>query len=178
MIVALDVDEVCANLHDAWLHDYNRISGDRLLSENVLSWDIQKFVKKGWEHRIFELLHDPTLYERVTPMTYARTAVYELLAMGHRVVYVSSCIPGTEGHKREWLVRWGFLTPATKGKDFVAMTDKSLIAADFLFDDRVDNLVGFKGVGVLVDRPHNGGVSWGRRVTAVRHIPGFVRSCT
>lgn len=175
-IIAMDVDEVCADLHTEWLYRYNLMAGDTMLPENVKSWEIEKYVKSGWESRIFDILEDPHLYDRVMPMPNARSSIYELLAAGFRVVYVSSCYPGTEGHKRDWLVRWGFLTKKNAMLDFVATPDKSLIHAGYLFDDRPENLHHFRGVGVLMDRPHNRHADWqGFRIADLRDALNIVR---
>lgn len=176
-IVALDVDEVCADLHSEWLRRYNEDSLDSLLPEDIKTWEIERYVKKGWEEKIFDYLQDHNLYTSVLPMPWARTAIEQLREDGHRVIFVTACIPGTELKKRRWLEWWGFLTAA---QDFVVTTDKSLIRADFLFDDRPENVESFKGgIGVLVVRPHNEGSSWhGNRVQSLRYAPQFVRDAT
>src|SRR6185437_8497142 len=159
-IVGVDVDDVCADLIGEWLRRYNYKYGDNLTREDITSWEISAQTTKAPKGEFHKILLEPDLYEHVLPIPYARTGIYELLANGHRVVYVTHCTPGTEEAKRQWLVKWGFLSPENMRRDFMPIQDKSLARTDFLFDDKVENVETFKGIGVLVDRPHNAFERW------------------
>lgn len=154
-IVAVDVDEVVANLLGEWLRRYNVDYNDKLTVDECKEWDMDRVVKPECGKKIYDYLHDKRLYDYVLPIPGARDGVYRLLAAGYRVVYVSACAAGTERAKMDWLVRWDFLTEATRRKDFIAAYDKSLVLADYLFDDKPANVLTFKGKACLIRRPHN-----------------------
>lgn len=174
-VIALDVDDVCADLITEWIRRYNIEWGDNLLPENITQWELEKCVKPECGRRIFEILHEPDLYEYVCPMPGARSAVYELLGRGHRVVYVTACVQGTMDRKLQWLLDWDFLTKKNYRTDFIVAGDKSLIMADYLFDDRPLNVETFKwGRGVLVERPHNQSCKWPHRVRSLADAPAWL----
>lgn len=164
-IVAMDVDEVCADLLSRWLALYNRDYGDELLPEDISEWDLTKFVKKECGKDIYKYLHRPNLYDHVQPMGGARSAIRNMRDMGARIVFVSSCVGGTAQAKIDWLARWGFAPKAEleSGEAFIATRDKNLVRADILFDDYFHNVQRFPGVSFMVRRTHNRNIYWPRR---------------
>lgn len=177
LLLAVDVDEVCADLLGEWLRRYNKDHGDNLTPDDISEWDLSKLVRCGGD--IYNYLHQPDLYEHVLPISGARPAIYTLLSMGHRVVYATSCPSGTAEFKRSWLLRWGFLTPANASRDFLPVSDKSLIHADYLFDDRPENIEGFTGTGVLIRRAHNQPTSHNRcphQIGGLREAPKWLEN--
>jgi 5'-nucleotidase len=174
-VIAVDVDDVCANLIGEWISRYNSQWGDNLLPENITDWELTKCVKPECGQRIYEILHEPDLYDNVYPMPGARNAVYELLAQGHRVVYVTACVQGTMDRKLDWLLRWDLLTKKNYRTDFIVAGDKSLVMANYLFDDRPLNVETFRwGRGVLVSRPHNASSKHPLRVNSLADAPLFL----
>jgi 5'-nucleotidase len=174
LTIALDVDEVVAALLPEWLRRYNLGWGDNLLAEDITEWDLTKHVKPECGKLIYSYLSDKTLYEYVLPIPYARDAAYTLLSRGHRVIYVTACPRGTQEQKREWLVRWGFLTEKNADRDFVPVSDKSLIRADVLFDDRPENISSFPGRGVIVTQPHNRRFPAWERIPSLKYAPDLL----
>lgn len=152
MTVAIDVDDTVADLMGEWLRRYNEASGDCLLPEDVLSWSVSAQLKEGWKERFFDILLEPDLYPRILPLEGARTQVNRLKAAGHRVIFASSCPPGTEKHKVSWLMRYGFIDSITQ---FVSAKDKSLVRASYLIDDGPHNVTAFVGRAFLLSQPHN-----------------------
>lgn len=159
-LIAVDVDDVVADLIGEWLRVYNYRYDDRLTADDITSWSISAQTTKCTTDELFAIIKEPAFYEGVIPCPRARNGIYALLAAGYRVIYATSCTPGSEQAKNDWLVKWGFLTDENRRRDFVAVTDKSLVRADFLFDDRIENVETFKGQGVLVRRPHNSLEAW------------------
>jgi 5'(3')-deoxyribonucleotidase len=155
LILGVDVDDTVADFSTEWIRRYNLAYGDNLTVDDVLTWDIDEYTKKCSRNQLFEILREPDFYEHVSPLPRAREGIYKLLAQGHRVVYVTSCTEGTVDQKRDWLLRWGFLTRENKYRDFIAANDKALIGVDVLFDDRVDNVLSFPGKAMLIRSPAN-----------------------
>lgn len=175
LIIAVDVDEVVAALIPEWLRRYNFDYDDNLTADEADRWELDEIVKPACGKRIFNYLKEPDLYDHVLPIPGARGAIYEMLATGHRIVYASSCPYETAAQKRAWLLRWGFLTPANVERDFLPVTDKSLIAADVLFDDRPENVEAFKGMGVLIRQPHNFHHRPPYTLASLKEAPFFLR---
>lgn len=176
MIIGVDVDEVCADLLTEWVRRYNAYFNDTLRVQDITEWDMTKVVKSHVGTRIYDILHEPGLYSRVRPIDGAKLGVDLIRGMGHRVIFVSACVPGTVDAKLAWLIEWGFLTKAQAGKDFICAYDKHLIGVDMLIDDRLENVESFPGPAILVTMPHNAGKFTTRpRVASLLDSPRTIR---
>lgn len=150
-VVALDVDDVCLELMENWLKFYNHDFNDFLTSNDITAWDIGKFVKPNARKYIYRYIEEPEVFLTAHPVEGALQGVKILKSAGFRVVYVTANNP--EKAKETWLMDNGFMEDRS---DFYQAYDKSLIHADFLLDDKYDNVVSFKyGVGCLFSRPTN-----------------------
>ncbi len=161
MLIAVDVDGVLCDLHTPWLELYNDDWGDDLKVESILSWNIEEWVKPECGVEIFKYLdkYGDYLYADRTPMIPGALAGIKCLRRcGHKVIYVSSCTgEGMYDAKIKWMEKKGFLK---KGKDhtypdFIAASDKSLIRADVLIDDRPLTVKSFPFLGILFHQPWN-----------------------
>ncbi len=157
-IIGVDVDDVVADLLGPWLARYNARFNDSVKLEDVIEWDVTKFVKPECGQKIFELI-DPSVYEEVSPLPGALETVTELRKLG-RVVFITA---GNADAKQRWLVKHGFLNGDRASlHDYVSCTDKALINADVLIDDHVKNIEAFPGHALLVTRFHNAQLSCSR----------------
>lgn len=158
MIIAVDVDGVVADLHPAWLDWYNRDWQDNLTIDKITQWDICNFVKQECGLKMLEYLHEPTLYDTVRPVEDSLEAIDWLKNDGNRVVFASSCVTGSCGAKLKWLRKYGFVSydpEVSMCHDWIDISDKSLVRADVLIDDRPKNVNNFHGIGVIFDQPYN-----------------------
>lgn len=174
LTIAVDVDQVVADLHTEWFRLYNQDYGDNLNQERMLTWDIENFVKPECGIKILDYLRLPTLYDNVKPVDKALWGVNYLRDLGHRVVFASSCFIGTEAGKLKWLLDHEFLKllpNANTCKDWMPISDKSLIYSDILIDDRPLYIQTFKGVGVIFDYPYNKGTLADARLKNWAQIP-------
>lgn len=158
LTVAFDVDDVCVRLLPAWLRRINAAAGTSLAPEDITTWDFAHLIPE--EHRAsYHALLDHTVYEEVEPDPVALALVKHVRAAGHRVVFVTSAMSHHAGAKLGVLRRHGFLAcDGYTSADYVEATDKALIRADVLIDDRPANVEAFAaagGVGVLWHQPHN-----------------------
>lgn len=155
LVIAVDVDDVVADLITEWCRRYNRDFSDDLTAEKITDWKIDLFVKPECGAKIFDYLRADNLYHCVAPVDGAVEGVRRLRAAGHRVVFVTSSNAMQAGKKLEWLQRHGFLGTEHEQPDYYVANDKSLIAADLLIDDRPKNVANFPGRTILFARPHN-----------------------
>lgn|SRR5512135_993687 len=142
MIVACDVDGVVADLFHSWLGHYNRDYNDTLTPEQITDWDVSKFVKPECGKKIYDYLHHGDLYDEVPPIEGALEGLERIREIGHRVVFVTTCVKQMTDPKWNWLERHGFLP---KGKhnqdDLIVAADKLLVDAQLLIDDRAKTIV-------------------------------------
>jgi 5'-nucleotidase len=156
LVVAIDMDEVVADLLSEWLRRYNLDYNDSLTLNDIQGWDLTHQTKAG--KFFYDYLTQDDLYDHIKPINGALWTVDAIRMAGHRVVFVTSCVRGTVDAKFDWLRRYGFLPHANDSlalKDFYPVRDKSLINAHVLFDDGLHNVEPFPGMGVLVEHPHN-----------------------
>jgi len=156
-ILAFDVDGVLADLETAWLARYNKDYKDDLTSEEVISWYTHKYVKPECGLKIYDYLEDPTLYDEVLPTSpQALECIKDLKRYGHRIIFVTTSVLGSSGAKFLWLKRHGFIKEMN---DYIEATDKNLISADALIDDKADNTNKWWSQGnklsILFKQPHN-----------------------
>lgn len=163
MVIAVDVDDVCADLITHWLNLYNKDYDDEMTPADMDRWEINECVNPQCGLKIFDYLHLPDLYEGVEPIPGALEGVRALRQAGHRCVFVTSTNLHQSGKKLKWLERHGFLElkHGTISPDYVEMNDKSLIRAHAMIDDHAKNLLGFQGgIKLLMSRPHNRNVNY------------------
>ena len=149
-IIAVDVDDVSLSLVDSFLSTYNRKFKDHVKKESITDWNIDQFLKpeaNGFSKECF--LKSP-IFRKAKPVEGALEAVEWMRSQNSRIIYVTASNP--QNVKFEWLLKNGFLKDE---KDFVVAYDKSLILADYLIDDKFENVDGFRGTGILFNRPWN-----------------------
>jgi len=158
LTIISDVDGVLANLVTPWLAKYNKDYDDDVKPENLKDWDIHPFLKPECGLKFYDYIEDPKLYDKVKPYTDdAQQTIAKLREDGHRVIFVTTSTLGASGAKFTWLTKWGFIDGNGMG-DYVEATDKNLIKADVLIDDRYDNTQKWYNKGqfpILFKQPWN-----------------------
>jgi 5'(3')-deoxyribonucleotidase len=153
-ILAVDVDGVIAANHVEWLRRYNKDYNDTMTKDDWTTWDIHMLVKPVCGIKIYEYLKDPTLYENIKPIPDALETIKKL-SKKYRIIYVTTTPIEVSGVKYNWLKKYNFIT---RIQDYVECSDKSLIRAEYLIDDNIDNVRTFGGVGYIFTQPWN--VNW------------------
>jgi Uncharacterized protein conserved in bacteria len=152
MRVGLDVDELVAQLHQAWLDSHNRRHGSTYTLQSLPNWD-------DYSSPSMYALLVPSIYERVLPYPGTKSAVESIRRQGHEVIFVTSCGNSTEMAlaKEAWLRRWGYLdeVEGLMSGHIIATSDKRNASVDVLVDDNMDNVTSFRGWSVLQNRIHN-----------------------
>jgi len=158
--VYVDFDDVIVEFVQEWLRCYRidcEMEGkdDDVYKSDIKSWDISKYVKSGKD--IYKYISQPSIYNLVKPVDMSLWAITNLRKMGFRVVFATSCPIGLNGVKFEWLNRNRF---NVKLKDYVEISDKSLLRGDMIIDDNPDNVFGFNGLGILFSQAWNENISY------------------
>lgn len=156
--IVCDVDGVVASLLPAWLARYEKDFDHKLTNEDITAWDLKQFVKPECGVKIFDYLHDKTLYDEVLPIPGALAGIEALRELGYRIVFGTASNSSMSGRKLHWLEEHGFLTLlfGSMSYDYVELNDKRLLSgsACAIIDDYPKNLKGFLHP-VLFRQPHN-----------------------
>jgi 5'(3')-deoxyribonucleotidase len=159
IIIAVDCDDVCINLIDRWLYEYNSDFEDNLTRNDITDWDVQKFVKPECGTKIYRYIEDKTMYDYCQPVADSLEGVNLLRTMG-RVIFVTHPTIGTAGRKYVWLKENGYIDSM---EDYVEAKDKSLINFDFLIDDNYHNICRYKN-SFLFNQPWNEKYFYAQRI--------------
>lgn len=172
-IVCVDVDDVCADLVPHWISLYNEEYNDTLCPEDMLEWNILNFVKPECGEDIFKYLKgERNIYREISPVKGALKYTKLLKERDYRLVYVTFRGPfSNSGRKFMWLYQNGFVEDEA---DYIETNDKSLIYADYMIDDNWENVINFRGTGVLYSRPWNNKYNSVFRVNTWREFYDFI----
>ena len=156
MIIGVDVDEVIAQLHVAWIDAYNHGECTNVPQSAFDTWHIENKLPN-----IFAYL-TPEIYDHVVPYLGTVDTVRTLQSIGHTIRFVSACGEHNEfaPAKLAWLRRWGFVRPDQPDSMLLAGRDKRHAPVDVLIDDHIRNVESFvgangRGQAVLITRNHN-----------------------
>ena len=156
MRILLDIDGVVADLLPYWLELINRYYGERLLLDEITCWEVHKFCKNAKPEQIYSFFEEPGFFLHLDPVPGSLTAVNQLLATGHEIVFVTACNAG-HSDKRRWVQRH---FPNFNLENIVFAERKELIKGDIFVDDNVDNVRAYQlehpgALAVCFAAPHN-----------------------
>lgn len=150
--IAVDQDNVIADLLTEWLYRYNNDYNDNLTKEQVTMWNWHSLTKPECGEKIYDYLDDPDLFLNLPVIEHSQE-VLETLNHYYDIYIVTSpfnfnnIVP-----KAKWLEKHFPFIPRER---YVFTRDKSIIKASALIDDKPKNLETFEGLRVLFTAPHN-----------------------
>lgn len=151
-IIAIDVDWVLAKLTQKWVNYYNTIFDDDLKIEEIKTWNIIEHVKPEAKDFMINFLNLHKFYRDLDVVSDSQR-VLKKLSKHNEIFFVTD--PFTRmsfKSKYDWLEEHFPFIPT---ENYVFVSNKSIIKADFLIDDGVHNLENFSGYSILYDAPYN-----------------------
>src|SRR5258706_7253013 len=149
-IIACDIDDVLADLMSVWLTKYNLEFSDSLSESDIKTWNISPYTKIGLQ--MFDYLKDPSIYDKVQPVENSLWGIEKLRLLDYRIIFVTAFNAGLAGRKYQWLKEYNF---DVKREDYFECVDKSLIASQYLIDDKIENVENAYGQGIIFHRRWN-----------------------
>jgi 5'(3')-deoxyribonucleotidase len=134
-LLVFDMDNVCCDLQGVWLDLYNQKYNENVKKEHIRSYDIHNYVNAGYA--IYELIDNTDVFRRLPPLPGAIEGLKYLISQGHKVQICSAATDNQIEGKLDWLQ---FYVPEIKKQDIFFTQDKSIMMADFMFDDALHNL--------------------------------------
>ncbi|MFB5759001.1 5' nucleotidase, NT5C type [Paenibacillus medicaginis] len=151
-ILAVDQDNVIADLVAEWVRRYNEDYNDNLKPEDINAWNWSHLCKPECGDKIYEYMDDPTLFESLSVIENSQEVLKELNYTYGIYIVTSPFNLNNIVPKYKWLKKHFSFLDEDK---FVFTRDKSIIAADYLIDDKPKNLENFRGKKMLFTAPHN-----------------------
>lgn len=178
MRIGVDVDDVVADLHTAWLARYNKAHDTMWTPDDMTQWDFENDL--GCTSEELAKFLTPDIYRVVKPIPGAYATVEALRDMGHEIHFVTSCRDEAMFYaKYDWLDRHGFLIASSCVWPVGSWTKhktKATVPVDLLVDDSIENVTAFPKAAYLVTRPHNRThLCTRKRVKELMDVPSLVR---
>ncbi|MCA1233261.1 5'-3'-deoxyribonucleotidase [Bacillus velezensis] len=149
-VIAIDMDQVLADLLSDWVAYINTYDDPFLKEEDILCWDISKY--SNTQNNVYRLL-DYELFRNLDVIEGSQRAVKELTKKYEvYVVTTATNHPESLKAKLEWLTEH---FPFIPHSNVVLCGNKNIIKADIMIDDGIHNLETFDGMKILFDAPHN-----------------------
>lgn len=148
--IAIDMDEVMADISPKFLDLYEREMGIRLAKEEY--WGKKIYQINGGD-RIREFLFEKGFFADLPVMPGSQEVVQEL-AQDFDLFITTAAMEFRHSleDKYDWLLQH---FPFIHWKNFVFCGDKSIIGTEYMIDDHVFNLQTFRGKGLLFTASHN-----------------------
>jgi 5'-nucleotidase len=149
--IALDMDEVIADVRPKFLDLYEREFGRRLRREDY--WGKKIYEVGNGARRIRDSLFEKGFFADLPVMPGSAEVVRWL--WNHYDIYITTAameFRSSLEDKYDWLRRH---FPFIHWKNIVFCGDKSVISADYMIDDHPHNLRNFSGKGLLYTASHN-----------------------
>ena len=155
--VGIDVDDVLFDTLSAWLKRHNEINVDDVKPEDIKSWDIAQYIKKGNKDTLFYILRQNGFWKTVNPVDDAQDRLWKLISeYGDSIdIYIITAThPDGAGEKIRRLFE---LYPFLDEKKIVMTSSKGILDIDVMIDDNPKNLMEMPAgcFKILFDRPHN-----------------------
>lgn len=150
--ICVDQDQVLADILSVWIDRYNYDYLDNLSVADITDWDIHKFVVPKCGMKIYDYLNDPDLFESLPVIEHSQEVLEELSKKYEIFVCTAPWNEENVAPKYRWL-RKHF--PFINEDNYIFTRNKSILKADFLIDDKPENLECFDGYKIIFDAPHN-----------------------
>ena len=140
-VIGVDVDLTVVDTFTPWMTWFEEQSGGIKVKNEDGVYDLVPEMKEilksiGKEDvNPFAFWCQEDLYDDLMPLSWAVTALWSLKNRGHRVVFVSSCVPEHTASKIRFLDKWfGWRS------GFIATHEKEFVNYDVLIDDKLAHL--------------------------------------
>ena len=148
--IIIDMDGVMADTYWKFARAYEGEFGRKLARAELLGKKVYEL--QGAAH-LRNLMHEPGFFRDIDVMAGAREVVRELYER-HEVFVVTSCTEFPTAFRDKWAwLREHFAFIDTSRMVFCGV--KTVVHGDYMIDDKVANLKGFNGKGLLFSSPDN-----------------------
>ena len=163
-IIGVDLDDVLWDLMSTWISRYNDMVDDNLTVEDIKSWDVAQYIKRGTEGILNYIPQQNDFWEDVEPIPDSKECLQQLIKDGYLIYVVTA---SSHTNLKEKMSRFYSLFPFIEEERVVIIHRKQMMDLDMLIDDKPGNLEDANYLKVLFDRPHNRSIDE-NKISAVR----------
>lgn len=151
--ILVDMDDTMEELLPAWVTYLNNKHHTSVPPNGITDWDIEKFFPELTKEQVFEPMYIDSFWATVQPKPDAVQYVKRLKDDGYNILICTASFYQTLQAKMDDVLfkHFGYLT----WENVIVTPHKQMVRADFLVDDKPENLIGGCYKGILMDAPHN-----------------------
>lgn len=161
--IIVDLDETIVDLFTPWLAMYNKDYNDTLCVENILTYNISKYVKPECGDKIYDYIYTPNLFTNIVKAKPGAVVALKLLKdLGNHIIIASSVYPRpgcerVELDKRTWCKNNLSFIPET---DIHITMEKYKIPGNIFIDDCPEQVINYRkhypcSIIIGIDYPYN-----------------------
>lgn len=152
--IFVDMDGVIADIFTDWVSYYNKIYNDNISVEDITEWDLREVVKEEAKETIFNIFEIKGFYRNLNVICNSQKVLKELNKKHEIYILTDPFVKNSLLEKWEWIEEH---FPFIDTRNIIFSGDKSIVGSkeDWLIDDKVENIIDFKGKGLLFTAPHN-----------------------
>ena len=152
MIIICDIDNLINNLAEKTIEVYNSCTNKDIQFSDITSYNFYDCLPKEDADGIVSLFKKKSLWDSLKPLEGSQGGLKKLIKKGHRVYLATATDPVNFEWKIDWLKQY---FPFISEDNVIRIMDKSLLKADVIVDDCLDNLIGNFAERVVLDYPWN-----------------------
>lgn len=169
--IAIDMDQVLANMFKKLTVTFNEIAGTNMSEEEFIVAPRNQLLPEQ-EKALFKAINEPDYFRDFELLDPEAVPVLERLNERFDLFIATAAmdVPGCFTAKYDWLrEHFPFIDP----QNIVFCGTKSVIHTDYLIDDNPRQLHAFKGTGIIYDMPYNRHVDDFERVVNWQEIEAY-----
>ncbi len=168
--IAIDMDDVMANVTSHFVHWYQRKTGYSLPAAQLVGKPVSQAFPDAALARQF--LYTPGFFRTIPVMQDSQEIICRL-NQHYEVFIVSAAMefPQSLQEKHDWLQEH---FPFIGWRQMVLCGSKALIKADYMIDDHLKNLDFFEGEKLLYTAPHNQLIEGYTRVNSWKEVAALL----
>lgn len=152
MIICVDCDNVLNNLTDKALELYNLRSGNNIKLEDITTYSFYDCLSMKDADEIISLFKEKELWDSLSPLPGAQNVLSKLVKTGHIIYIATATNPCNFEWKVNWLAKYYDFIPEN---NIIRIVNKSLLRADILIEDSLDNIKNSFCEPICLDYPWN-----------------------
>lgn len=152
MRVLIDWDDVCNSLMNTVVDTYNQEHSPPISLDMLTDFVLRDCLPEETVARIEEIWTRQSLWEALTPQPGAIATLQQMFDDGVDVYLVTATHYSNLEWKMNWLRKYAPFFPADR---VVVCHHKNIISADYLIDDRVENLRAGSYGRIVITKPWN-----------------------
>lgn len=152
MIIVCDIDNILNNLTEKVIEVYNHYGDKNIQLSDITSYNFYDCLPREDADCIVALFKSKELWDSLRPLEGAQNGLKRLIKKGRQVYLATATDPINFEWKIDWLRQY---FPFISEDNIIRIIDKSLLKADVIIDDCLDNLINSCAERVVLNYPWN-----------------------